>query len=168
MLAAMHGKIYCVQKLLEAGANVCFFIRALMVFFEFGIWTVIEKLMLGYNWNFFQILMFDSRHGRTCLHYAAYYGHSDCLHAILSAAHSTPIAVSWWDFLFPLPSLFLSFNYQSSDLYCLVWIGEQGIFKICEYKRWKGSNSVTFSCPPKEVWLCSYPPKPWRISLCFN
>lgn len=62
MLAAMHGKIYCVQKLLEAGAN---------------------------------ILMFDSRHGRTCLHYAAYYGHSDCLHAILSAAHSTPIAVSW-------------------------------------------------------------------------
>lgn len=23
MLAAMHGKIACVQKLLEAGANVC-------------------------------------------------------------------------------------------------------------------------------------------------
>ncbi|OMO67759.1 hypothetical protein CCACVL1_20342 [Corchorus capsularis] len=62
MLAAMHGKISCVKKLIEAGAN---------------------------------ILMFDSLHGRTCLHYAAYYGHSDCLQAILSAAQSSPVAVSW-------------------------------------------------------------------------
>ncbi|CAN6442605.1 unnamed protein product [Victoria cruziana] len=62
MLAAMHGKISCVQKLLEAGAN---------------------------------ILKFDSSQGRTCLHHAAYYGHSDCLQAILSAAHCTPIADSW-------------------------------------------------------------------------
>ncbi|KAK2643100.1 hypothetical protein Ddye_024863 [Dipteronia dyeriana] len=62
MLAAMHGKISCVIKLLEAGAN---------------------------------ILMFDSLHGRTCLHYAAYYGHADCLQAILSAAQSSPVAASW-------------------------------------------------------------------------
>ncbi|XP_057956059.1 putative E3 ubiquitin-protein ligase XBAT31 [Malania oleifera] len=62
MLAAMHGKISCVEKLLQAGAN---------------------------------ILMFDTLHGRTCLHYAAYYGHSDCLQAILSAAHTTPVAASW-------------------------------------------------------------------------
>ncbi|XVF20062.1 hypothetical protein REPUB_Repub11eG0165800 [Reevesia pubescens] len=62
MLAAMHGKISCVKKLIEAGAN---------------------------------ILMFDSLHGRTCLHYAAYYGHFDCLQAILSAAQSSPVAVSW-------------------------------------------------------------------------
>ncbi|RZC83946.1 hypothetical protein C5167_046732 [Papaver somniferum] len=62
MLAAMHGKISCVEKLLEAGAN---------------------------------ILMFDSVSGRTCLHYAAYYGHSDCLQAILSAAHSSPVSISW-------------------------------------------------------------------------
>ncbi|GMI97098.1 hypothetical protein HRI_003379000 [Hibiscus trionum] len=62
MLAAMHGKISCVEKLIEAGAN---------------------------------ILMFDSLHGRTCLHYAAYYGHFDCLQAILSAAQSSPVAVSW-------------------------------------------------------------------------
>ncbi|KAF5954190.1 hypothetical protein HYC85_007046 [Camellia sinensis] len=53
MLAAMHGKISCVQKLIQAGAN---------------------------------ILMFDSILGRTCLHYAAYYGHSDCLQSILSSA----------------------------------------------------------------------------------
>ncbi|KAB2622157.1 E3 ubiquitin-protein ligase XBAT31 [Pyrus ussuriensis x Pyrus communis] len=62
MLAAMNGNITCVQKLIQAGAN---------------------------------ILMFDSLNGRTCLHYAAYYGHSDCLQAILSAAHSTPVANSW-------------------------------------------------------------------------
>ncbi|PKA48556.1 E3 ubiquitin-protein ligase XB3 [Apostasia shenzhenica] len=62
MLAAMHGKIACVQKLLEAGAN---------------------------------ILKFDGVNGRTCLHYAAYYGHSDCLQAILSAAQSTRLANSW-------------------------------------------------------------------------
>ncbi|XP_020698076.2 putative E3 ubiquitin-protein ligase XBAT31, partial [Dendrobium catenatum] len=58
MLAAMCGKIACVEKLLQAGAN---------------------------------ILMFDSVNGRTCLHYAAYYGHSDCLELVLEAAHSNPI-----------------------------------------------------------------------------
>ncbi|KAE8733750.1 putative E3 ubiquitin-protein ligase XBAT31 [Hibiscus syriacus] len=62
MLAAMHGKISCVKRLIEAGAN---------------------------------ILMFDSLHGRTCSHYAAYYGHFDCLQAILSAAQSSHVAVSW-------------------------------------------------------------------------
>ncbi|XP_044506600.1 putative E3 ubiquitin-protein ligase XBAT31 isoform X1 [Mangifera indica] len=62
MLAAIHGKICCVKRLLTAGAN---------------------------------ILMFDSIFGRTCLHYAAYYGHADCLQAILDAAESSPIAVSW-------------------------------------------------------------------------
>lgn len=62
MLAAMRGQIACVQKLLEAGAN---------------------------------ILKFDSVHGRTCLHYAAYYGHSDCLKAILYAAQSTTVVDSW-------------------------------------------------------------------------
>ena len=45
---------------------------------------------------YFQILMFDSVNGRTCLHYAAYYGHSDCLQAILSAARSSHVAASWW------------------------------------------------------------------------
>ncbi|KAI3473215.1 hypothetical protein Pfo_030507 [Paulownia fortunei] len=62
MLAAMHGKISCVERLIQAGAN---------------------------------ILLFDILYGRTCLHYAAYYGHSDCLQMILSAANSTPVAQSW-------------------------------------------------------------------------
>ncbi|KAL3839537.1 hypothetical protein ACJIZ3_024128 [Penstemon smallii] len=62
MLAAMHGKISCLERLIQAGAN---------------------------------ILLFDTLHGRTCLHYAAYYGHSDCLQLILSTANSTPVAQSW-------------------------------------------------------------------------
>ncbi|CAN4119894.1 unnamed protein product [Withania somnifera] len=62
MLAAMHGKISCVEKLIEAGAN---------------------------------ILKFDSLNGRTCLHYAAYYGHFESLKAILSAARTSHIAASW-------------------------------------------------------------------------
>ncbi|XP_057548477.1 putative E3 ubiquitin-protein ligase XBAT31 isoform X2 [Amaranthus tricolor] len=62
MLAAKHGKISCVEKLLDAGAN---------------------------------ILMFDSWRGRTCLHYAAYFGHSDCLKAILSTARRSHVALSW-------------------------------------------------------------------------
>ncbi|XP_022143822.1 putative E3 ubiquitin-protein ligase XBAT31 isoform X2 [Momordica charantia] len=41
------------------------------------------------------ILMFDSLNQRTCLHYAAYYGHSDCLQAIIYAAHSAPVADTW-------------------------------------------------------------------------
>ncbi|CAN1150448.1 Putative E3 ubiquitin-protein ligase XBAT31 [Linum perenne] len=41
------------------------------------------------------ILKFDSLNGRTCLHYAAYYGHSDCLQVILSTAQSSPVAASW-------------------------------------------------------------------------
>lgn len=39
--------------------------------------------------------MFDSLLGRTCLHYAAYFGHSDCLQTIISAAHYSPVAGSW-------------------------------------------------------------------------
>ncbi|KAL9235297.1 hypothetical protein vseg_010068 [Gypsophila vaccaria] len=62
MVAAMHGKISCVEKLLHAGAN---------------------------------ILMFDSLRGRTCLHYAAYNGHPDCLKAILSTARTSDVAMSW-------------------------------------------------------------------------
>ncbi|KAL0670738.1 hypothetical protein Bca4012_033442 [Brassica carinata] len=65
MLAAMHGRISCIKKLAQVGANVR------------------------------KVLMFDSVNRRTCLHYAAYYGHADCVQAILSAARSTPVALHW-------------------------------------------------------------------------
>ncbi|KAL9426295.1 hypothetical protein AB3S75_033135 [Citrus x aurantiifolia] len=41
------------------------------------------------------ILNFDSLQGRTCLHYAANYGHSDCLQALLTAARTSPVANTW-------------------------------------------------------------------------
>lgn len=40
--------------------------------------------------------MFDTVNGRTCLHYAAYYGHFSCLQAILSSAQSSSVAASWF------------------------------------------------------------------------
>lgn len=43
-----------------------------------------------------QVLMFDTVNGRTCLHYAAYYGHFSCLKAILSSAQYSPVAASWF------------------------------------------------------------------------
>lgn len=94
MLAAMHGKICCVKRLLRAGANV----YQSSKFFFFVIYYSFMTMELNIMWLIyenFQILMFDSIFGRTCLHYAAYYGHADCLQAILAAAESSPIAVSW-------------------------------------------------------------------------
>lgn len=94
MLAAMHGKISCVKKLIEVGANVCE-IPSFCIFKIFRLFVQIMSFHATIMWIIFQILMFDSLHGRTCLHYAAYYGHSDCLQTFLSAAHSSPVAVSW-------------------------------------------------------------------------
>uniref|UniRef100_A0A804PT85 RING-type E3 ubiquitin transferase n=1 Tax=Zea mays TaxID=4577 RepID=A0A804PT85_MAIZE len=51
---------------------------------------VLKLLQAGAN-----ILMFDSQHGRTCLHHASYFGHVGCLQAILTAARTTPVANSW-------------------------------------------------------------------------
>lgn len=63
------------------------------------VWKKCKKKLIWHVLVMFQILMFDSVRGRTCLHYAAYYGHVDCLNTILSAAHSSPVADSWLDFL---------------------------------------------------------------------
>lgn len=92
MLAAMHGKISCVEKLIEAGANVCVLVK---VFFKIGLLCLLE-LILSIGILFCcQILKFDSLNGRTCLHYAAYYGHFESLKAILSAARTSHVAASW-------------------------------------------------------------------------
>ena len=62
---------------------------------QFTIFTVTKKLIMVMFIIINQVLTFDSLLGRTCLHYAAYYGHFDCLQALLSAAHSSPLANSW-------------------------------------------------------------------------
>ena len=63
--------------------------------------------------------MFDSTHRRTCLHYAAYYGHSDCLQAILSAAHTTPVSDSW---LVNLLFFFFFFKHLPSSIGLIWWV----------------------------------------------
>ena len=62
---------------------------------QFTTLIVTKKLLMVMFIIINQVLMFDSLQGRTCLHYAAYYGHFDCLQALLSAAHSSSLADSW-------------------------------------------------------------------------
>ena len=65
--------------------------------------------------------MFDSLNRRTCLHYAAYFGHSDCLEAIISAAHSAPVAATWL-VLIPIDLVFSCFD----ALFTLNWMSSTG------------------------------------------
>uniref|UniRef100_A0A0D6R1N0 RING-type E3 ubiquitin transferase n=1 Tax=Araucaria cunninghamii TaxID=56994 RepID=A0A0D6R1N0_ARACU len=94
-IAAAHGKIEVLSMLLEKGMHPDVLDRykqtPLMMAAISGNVSCIEKLLqAGAN-----VLLFDSLHGRTGLHYAANNGHTDCLGAILSAGHSTPVAESW-------------------------------------------------------------------------
>ncbi|XP_028784369.1 putative E3 ubiquitin-protein ligase XBAT31 isoform X2 [Neltuma alba] len=93
--AAASGRIEVLSMLLDRSVNVDILNRykqtPLILAVMHGNTSCAEKLIqAGAN-----ILMFDSLRGRTCLHHAAYYGHIDCLKAILSAARSSPIANSW-------------------------------------------------------------------------
>ena len=65
--------------------------------------------------------MFDSLHGWTCLHYAAYYCHSDCLQVILYAANSTQVADSWWVFKFQQNPLYIHW-FLVIHMPCLLWV----------------------------------------------
>lgn len=108
MLAAMHGRIACVEKLLQVGANV---------------------------------LMFDTLYGRTCLHYAAYYGHSSCLKAILSSAQSTPVAASWFVFFFfsISPSIYV-FCFYFLKLLWIVYC--RGFIRFVNIRDGKGATPL--------------------------
>lgn len=109
MLAAIYGKISCVEKLIEAKANV----RQILSFFLFHFDNFLFKTELMLILSVIcQILMFDSLNGRTCLHYAAYYGHSDCLATILYAARTSHVAASWW-----VPLIFNRIQFMHQNLY---------------------------------------------------
>ncbi|KAI9112302.1 hypothetical protein K1719_016825 [Acacia pycnantha] len=93
--AAANGRIEVLSMLLDRPVNVDTLNRykqtPLILAVMHGNTACAEKLIqAGAN-----MLMFDSLRGRTCLHHAAYFGHLDCLKAILSAARSSPIANSW-------------------------------------------------------------------------
>ncbi|OIW15746.1 hypothetical protein TanjilG_04281 [Lupinus angustifolius] len=94
-IAAANGQIQILSRLLHGSVNPDVLNRQkqtpLMLAAMHGKIDCVEKLLeAGAN-----VLMFDAIYGRTCLHYAAYYGHSSCLKAILSAAKSSPVAASW-------------------------------------------------------------------------
>ncbi|XAR50936.1 hypothetical protein NMG60_11005404 [Bertholletia excelsa] len=94
-VAAASGQIQVLSMLLDRSANPDVLNRhkqtPLTVAAMHGNISCAERLIEAGA----DILMFDSLRGRTCLHYAAYYGHPDCLQAILSAAHSSRVANSW-------------------------------------------------------------------------
>ncbi|CAN4100956.1 unnamed protein product [Withania somnifera] len=94
-IAAANGHIEVVSMLIDQSVNPDLFNRykqtPLMLAAMHGNISCVQKLIeAGAN-----ILMFDSLNGRTCLHYAAYYGNSDCLTTILSASRTSHIASSW-------------------------------------------------------------------------
>ncbi|OMO66254.1 hypothetical protein CCACVL1_21243 [Corchorus capsularis] len=94
-LAAIHGQIEVLSFLLDRCPNSDIFNRhrqtPLMLAAMHGKTDSVKMLIQRGAY----VLMFDSLQGRTCLHYAAYYGHFDCLQALLSAARSSPLADSW-------------------------------------------------------------------------
>ncbi|KAE9620497.1 putative transcription factor C2H2 family [Lupinus albus] len=94
-IAAANGQIQILTRLLNGSVNPDVLNRQkqtpLMLAAMHGKIACVEKLLeAGAN-----VLMFDSVYGRTSLHYAAYYGHSSCLKAILSTAQSSSVAASW-------------------------------------------------------------------------
>ncbi|KAJ6948070.1 E3 ubiquitin-protein ligase XBAT31 [Populus alba x Populus x berolinensis] len=94
-IAAANGQIEILSMLLERSVDPDMVNRQkqtpLMLAAMHGKISCVKKLVeAGAN-----MLKFDSLNGRTCLHFAGYYGHSDCLQAILSAVQSSPVAVSW-------------------------------------------------------------------------
>lgn len=94
-VAAIHGQIEILSFLLDRHPNSDILNRhrqtPLMLAAMHGKTDCVKRLIQSGSY----VLMFDSLQGRTCLHYAAYYGHFDCLQALLSAAHSSPLADSW-------------------------------------------------------------------------
>lgn len=106
----------------------------------------------------FQVLMFDTISGRTCLHYAAYYGHSSCLKAILSAAQSSPVAASWFAlfcltidfdvmlFFFYLFLVLSVFKYGPGGLHGL-WILEmERVRRHCTWRLVRDGLNVYIFC----------------------
>lgn len=94
-IAAANGQIEILSRLLHGSVNPDVLNRKkqtpLMLAAMHGRIACVEKLLeAGAN-----VLMFDTVNGRTCLHYAAYYGHFSCLKAILSSAQSSHVAASW-------------------------------------------------------------------------
>ncbi|KAK7387081.1 hypothetical protein VNO78_27579 [Psophocarpus tetragonolobus] len=91
-VAAASGQLQVLSMLLDKKLNVDILNRSketpLMLAVKNGKIDCVEKLLhVGAN-----LLLCDSVNGETCLHYAAFHGHVNCLKAILSTAQSTGVA----------------------------------------------------------------------------
>lgn len=94
-VAAIYGQIEVLSFLLNQIRNPDKLNRhrqtPLMMAAMYGKVACVRKLIESGSY----VLMFDSLNGRTCLHYAAFHGHFDCLQALLSDARSSSLADSW-------------------------------------------------------------------------
>lgn len=99
--------------------------------------------------------MFDSSHGRTCLHYAAYYGHAESLRAILSAAKSAPVSQSWS----AKPSSSSTKLLLALSLSLLMWSQMQGIRAL---RQRAGRHGGDAAAPCGEAGVAPLRPRPAR------
>ncbi|XP_020595837.1 E3 ubiquitin-protein ligase XB3-like [Phalaenopsis equestris] len=95
MLAAMHGKIECVQKLLEAGANILKFDsvqgRTCLHFAAYhgnpdclqAILSAAQSTTVVNSWGFARFVNVSDGTGATPLHLAARQGHRSCVRILL-------------------------------------------------------------------------------------
>ncbi|XP_008802751.2 E3 ubiquitin-protein ligase XB3-like [Phoenix dactylifera] len=95
MLAAMHGKIACLQKLLQAGANILMFDslhgRTCLHYAAYyghldclqAILAAARSTPVADSWGFARFVNVRDGKGATSLHLAAGQGWPDCLHILL-------------------------------------------------------------------------------------